>query len=678
MILPDSPITKKEDDLLNRLPLAKKIAELIKNHHNDESFVIGIEGRWGSGKTSFVNLIKNDIDKETIVVPFNPWNFTGKNELISDFFSALMGGIEKENGKEIIKIIGSYISKLQVSFSPTIFGFGLGEIWKKKKEKSLQEIRKDIDNYLRKLNKKIVIIIDDIDRLDKEETRLILKLVKMTANFPNTIFMLAYDRDRVVERINEDGWSGEEYLKKIIQVSFTLPEPNRQGLSRVLFSDLDETIKQVYGEVKIEGEDEKRWRELLYSGFEELFKTIRDIKRYISSLGLNWSIMGKHDVNMVDFMGIEAIRVFAPRFYSSIREHKNLFTGTVSLYAGMNGRDDKDTKQNLYKEMLEFVPKELRTIIGDISRKLFPQLDFSTNYPHEWQKTWRSELRVCSEEKFDFYFQLAIPDGAISEVEVSAVIQTLSDKDAFSKNIIKINDEQKLRPMLSKILDKVEKLTLDQKETLMITLWDLENNIEDGRKGMFDFNDISTQTNRIGYQIIKSLKGQEKIDFVKKIIKNTKSLYSPVYFTAVILEKDKKDPDPEGDIIDENTFNELKDYLAGRIENYADEGRLQKEKNLIFLLYRWKDWAGEQKVKDYIKKLIQGQEGLLSFLKGCVSRIFSTAGDYNNLDKKSIEGLYSVEEVKSKVDALTEKDINSLDEKGKEAISLFKNPPKEW
>ena len=94
----------------------------------------------------------------------------------------------------------------------------------------LEAERNNINLELTKLSKKIVIVIDDIDRLDKDETRLIMKLVKMTANFPNTIFLLAYDRQRVVERLEEDGWPGEEKKKKIIQVSFTLPNPDRQGL----------------------------------------------------------------------------------------------------------------------------------------------------------------------------------------------------------------------------------------------------------------------------------------------------------------------------------------------------------------------------------------------------------------------------------------------------------------
>ncbi len=86
MLLPDYPIENKENDRLRRSPVAMKIAEMIDKFDGKESFVIGIDGPWGSGKTSFVNLILSELKLEdTIIISFNPWNFSGQNELITDF-----------------------------------------------------------------------------------------------------------------------------------------------------------------------------------------------------------------------------------------------------------------------------------------------------------------------------------------------------------------------------------------------------------------------------------------------------------------------------------------------------------------------------------------------------------------------------------------------------------------
>lgn len=686
MILPDYPIENKKNDQLRRFPLASKVADLVHKFEGKQSFVIGIEGVWGSGKTSFINLALNELlEKENvIIVNFNPWNFTGQNELIADFFSSVLFSIKKEVGKDLIKTFRSYASKLKISFSPSIpvpfFGsIGIGEIWRKE-TKTLQEERSDIDAKLRTLNKKIVIVIDDIDRLDKTETRLIMKLVKMTANFPNTIFLLAYDRNRVAERLCEDGWPGEEYLKKIVQVSFTLPEPDTQGLRKILFNDLDETIQAVYGEVRIEGNEEKRWHDILYAGFGDLFKTIRDIKRYISSLRLNWSIMGKDDINMVDFMAIEAIRVFSPRFYSAISSNRSLFTSVSSLYVGLNSRDDEVAKEARYNELLQEIPKEISEPISKICKELFPQLDFSSHYGGDWEPIWRTERRICADERFGFYFQLGIPEGAVSESEVINLIKTLNNENDFSKNILRFYNEKRLRSMLSKILDRIDKLTEEQAKVMILSLWNLEKKIDDERNASFDFEDVHTQTTRLTYHSLKEVidKGKRK-DFIKSIIQDTKSIIFPTRFVSLLEDEIKKVRQGEEPLLTDEEISDLKTIMVGRINSLATSGKLSEAERLPFILFRWREWENEQKVKDYIENLVKDRNGLFVFLCSFVSKVLSTGGNYNKLDKKIIGRLYPIDKIEELVAGITKADLEKMSEKEKEAINLFKNPPKnDW
>ena len=200
MISSDTPIEDSSQDLLNRKPLSKKVASLIKDFKGKESFVIGIEGEWGSGKTSFVNLVKEELidNEEIVLIDFNPWNFSNQDEIIKDFFLNLSNKLE-HRGIKVGKKILSY-SKRLLSFglsitslleTKTTISSKIKELINKdKKIKSLNEERLSLNKDLEKINKKIVIFIDDIDRLDAEETRLIMKLVKMTANFPNILFIL--------------------------------------------------------------------------------------------------------------------------------------------------------------------------------------------------------------------------------------------------------------------------------------------------------------------------------------------------------------------------------------------------------------------------------------------------------------------------------------------------------
>jgi len=670
----DYPIENKDEDKLRRAPLAKKVAELIASFKGKESFVIGIEGVWGSGKTSFVNLALKELkdDPTLIFINFNPWNFTGQNELISDFFSALTEELKGRIDNKIFKTVKSYAQKLQISYSPSIStpigSFGIGELGKNKD--SLQKQREKINKALKQLDKKIVIVIDDIDRLDEEETRLTMKLVKMTANFPNTVFVLAYDRGQVAQKLGKDG-VGEEYLKKIIQVSFTLPMPDQQGLQKILFGDLDETISTIYGVVKLEGNDEKRWGDLLYKGFQEPFKTVRDIKRYISSLRLNWSIVEKEDVNQIDFMAIEAIRVFAPTLYSGIAANPSLFTGIYST--SDFGDNNIKNLQAKFKELISELPTELQESMEGICEVLFPNLD-NTHYGSDREQVWKRERRICFSERFGFYFQLGIPDGAISEVEANTLAENFGNQPAFSEKIIELAKDKRLRTMLVKILDRVDTLTEEQVKIIISTLWNLEKEIADERNEIFDFNDIETQVSRITYHAIKHLPKEKRFEVLEYLVKNCKTFYTPTHFVAMLEDQQKNEQRSEEPLITAEETEKLKTISLAGINKLVGDNKLQEEPKFIFALYRWKEWDNADKVKDYIKALVSTRKGLLTFLKGFVGKVLSSNGNYYQLDKKSIEPLYTITDIETLVHQITDEEIASLDDKDKEAINLFKNP----
>jgi len=693
MVLSDNPIETKDKDLLKRLPLATKVADLIRSFEGKESFVIGVEGSWGTGKTSFVNLVLEELSKtqDTAVLNFNPWNFSGQNELIEDFFTSLVATIKPliGDGQRDIDKIKNYALKLarkgEISFSPELSFWGIkfkaGEIKKFSGGTTLQDERKEIDKLLKSIGKKIVVVLDDLDRLDKIETRLVMKLVKMTANFPNTIFLLSYDRKRVAERLQEDGWPGEEYLKKIIQVSFTLPEPDKQGLNNILFKDLDDSIQAIYGEVKFEGTDEKRWGEVNYAGFTELFKTIRDIKRFISSLRLNWSIMGKSEINVIDFIGIEAIRVFAPHFYSAVGANKSLFTGTGSFYSGLSSRDNSAAKQKRYEELLKLATEDVRPHIEKICEELFPQMDSHSGYGSDWEEEWRREKRICAEERFDFYFKLGIPEGAVSESEITNLTQTLSSKKNFSETLLKFAKDKRIRPTLSKLLDHVKELTTDQAKILISSLWDLDEEIIDEKSEVFDFNDTRTQILRLAYHSIKNVVPQEhRSAFLANLVRDSKNLYPAAHFVSILLEEaQKKSGGAEQPLLSIAELQDSKTFLLNRIKQEAQEGKLIEEKNFSFYLYRWKEWEGDDaQVKAYAENLIKTRQGLLSYLKGFVLKVLSSNGNYNKLEKKALGDFMNLGDIEKLVGQITDSEIEQLGAKEKEAIDLFKNPKKDW
>jgi predicted KAP-like P-loop ATPase len=692
-MLHDSPIITKEKDKLHRYPLANRIAGMINRFNENESYVVGIEGQWGSGKTSFINLILEELQtSDAQIVKFNPWNFSDQNELIKDFFNSLVDSLKQNvgNEEEKIKKIKEYSSKLlkrsELTIAPELSFLGIklkfGEVRKLLNEKPLEKQKESVNELLKELKRRIVIVIDDIDRLDADETKLVFKLVKITGNFFNTVFILAYDRGKVCERISEQGIKGEEYLKKIVQVSFGLPKPDPQDTFSIFFSDIDEIIKDFNKKYW----DDVRWGNLFHSGFNKLFPTIRDIKRYINSLRLDLEIIGKDEVNPIDFIGVEAIRVFAADVFSAIADEKHTFTTTDNYLVGFDSRKEEERRKEICESVIKKAPNGLSEIIKGIIQQLFPQIKgiySNTHYGHDWQQGWRQQLRICSEDIFDKYFSLSIPSTAISEKSVKDLLGTITNDRDFIENLITIQKDDKLRLILDRLLDHLDELKDEEKEKLLINVFDFTECIKDRKQGLFDLQDIDTLTLRLGYQTLRRVSKELRLNFLIKILHNTESIFSPIHLVSVLnqeIEKAEKKESQEECLLAKEEIDGIKKKCVEKIKTAADGNVLWKNKGFAFLLYRWKDWGSEVAVNEYIAEMLKTDDGLFNFLNGFVSESWSQSMDdmvakkIKIIDKKAIVTFINIDELDKKVRNLDEA---KLDEEKADLITLYKKPVKD-
>lgn len=695
-MIPDNPIPTKEKDLLHRQPLASRIAKVIDRFEGDESLVIGIEGEWGSGKTSFINLILEDLSTTgALLIKFNPWNFSDQNELIKDFFESLIDALKQADGKEgeeKAKRIKNYASKLlkqsEVTLSPEFSALGmfnvkLGDLHKFGGEEPLEKQKRTINKLLKELGKRIVIVIDDIDRLDSHETKLIFKLVKMTANFANTIFLLAYDKDKVCERIDEKGIKGDEYLKKIIQVGFTLPKPDPRDLYNILTSDLDVTIKDFEEKYW----DDVRWGNLFHSGFKRFFPTIRDIKRYVSSLRLDLEIIGHEEINPIDFLGIEVIRVFAPAVYLAIADEKRVFTTTERLYIGNGADDDRVARRNICESIIMAnAPEGLVAQIKEIILQLFPQvkgLYTNTYYGYEWQINWRKELRVCAEGIFDKYFALSIPSSTLSEKSMKDLLATIEDNVAFTENLKKLQADDKLRLVLERFLDRLDELTDQQRENLLVCVFDFAEGVVDRKRGLIDVQDIDTQTWRLGYQALKRVPPEKRVAFLTHILTSTQSVFSPIQLVNLlnheIEEREKKESEEET-LLNKEDIVGLNEICVDKIKQATKSGTLAANRKLNYLLFIWKEFDSGEPVKKYVGELIQTPVGLLAFLRGFEWEAMSQSMDSLvakrtiKTNKKSMAEFIDINDLDKKVQELNKEKLGHEDAA---TIALYTNPPKD-
>lgn len=439
----DQPISAPEEDHFNRWPFAKRIAETVAQRRDPGSLVLGIHGVWGDGKTSVLNLMRQEFKEHAnvVVVLFNPWLFGSTTELLQGFFETLADALDKSltNKKEKIgKFLKDYGSS--ISAASDLAGIGINpakiaeRVGASLSAVKIGERRSRIEKILEQSGKRIVIIIDDIDRLDKGEIQAIFKLVKITAGFQCTAYILAFDAEMVAASLGEQygtggAAAGRSFLEKIIQVPLPLPPAGSFTLRKMIFDEIN-SLLQVHA-IELSEEDALQFVRHFDAGFSPRLKTPRQVRRYSNALAFALPIL-KGEVRTVDQLLVEGVRSFYPNLYECMRRRPDIFL----RYASEERNDENDAKlfDEIQSSLTGLTPREQQAAY-DVIQELFPRLSgvfhdgrrFRAGYRHEWDTIWANEKRVCSEQYFQRYFHYGIPPGDVSDQRVTEFLEQISD-----------------------------------------------------------------------------------------------------------------------------------------------------------------------------------------------------------------------------------------------------------
>jgi predicted KAP-like P-loop ATPase len=748
MFVNDRPIENKKDDKLSRYAFSSTLAKSIIEWKGTDSLVIALYGKWGSGKSSVINLAKTeisecDIANKPTVIEFNPWLFSGEDKLNEHFFNEIAKELEIQNTSEkdteladrlrsysrlfglipeetfLSKVIekgliilgllglstGQFLQWLNVNIGSAknilfvagivlviISSFrksidGLADYLEKKsivKQKTVLSFKKEIKDTLLKRDNKILIIIDDIDRLTSEEIRLIFKLIKINTDFPNVIYLLSFDPEVAQKALEKQpGIDGKNYIEKIVQVSFDIPFVKQEKITKILFAELDRVLE---GLPKSSEKlfDQTYWGNIYHSGFKNFFRNIRDVKRFASSLEFNFKLMfngESMEVNPIDFIAIEAIRVFTPDFYNFLRTNGELF---VSVERDRYGSAQENTRKKEIENAINKIDERLREDLKELLKRLFPQVDgvFQYGYSshgHEWIAIWSRQLKVCSPKFFDAYFTL-IPGGdesELSQFEIDLLFAAINDQPAFEKIMRDFMKKGKVR----KVLERMEDYTGDAARipenvypTVVQTLFNISDGLPKDRQGMFDFgSDI--QCARIIYQLMRGKDKGSNFNILRDAAKNSTGLYGPIYMVSLEQEGNEKEK-RDLVIVEDDKLKELAKICLEKIKEHRTAGTLITNKSFLSILYRWKNWSATDDWKKYAEEITVSDQGLFDFMKHFISESYSqTFGDYVGKKKKSFdyEGLnkfISADQVKVRLEELKKSNSQSyLD--NQEMINMF-------
>lgn len=456
MFYSDKPIETCQDDVLKRGNFARLMAKSLINFKNDDTFTIGLYGRWGNGKTSLVNMMLQEVNKhqnETdnlIVIRFDPWNFSTTDQLLEQFFVRLRNVFCNSKDKNFAKIgeaIENYSDALNIfelvphaggvlSFAAKKGARKLGKhLQKDFNEKDVFKQKENVIKLLEKQSKRIVIIIDDIDRLNNEQIRQIFQLITSVAKFPNTTYLLVFDKDIVVKALEkvQEG-SGEEYLEKIIQMPIQIPDIQKGEFRKVLFDRLDKIINENKGVLF----EEVYWQRMFSPCVEPLLKNLRDINRLCNLLQFKLSSMSA-EVNFVDLLIVSGIELAYPQIFTWIKRNKNVLTGEYDENMLLSRKKTQSEQYDIYylkiKATIEqsgghIEDENIKLLLGILVR-LFPYFGNYIGLAYETydQDLLRKNNCIAHPEKFERYFDLNIECVTLKSNDLAYAIYNLNAID---------------------------------------------------------------------------------------------------------------------------------------------------------------------------------------------------------------------------------------------------------
>lgn len=655
MIESDKAIVNKDEDKLDMNNFAEKIANDIMKYKNDDALTIGITGKWGSGKSSFINLTLNKLNEfnNIIIINFNPWFFSNQKNLYYQFFKLLISTFKekeindksiferktnpkriifKKFGIESLKDYFNFIEHSSIEFTDNAFhSINFQDL---ESYESLDSLKNKCNEYFEGLNSKVIVVIDDIDRLiNDKEIKQIFTLVKSLADFKRFIYILAFDKN-VVAKALTDSQSDKNYrfMEKIVPVQIRIPDIPFSKLSNLILEEL----KPIYDEYLPNNFINKN------NNFEQLtfyltyfIKNIRDLKRYINML--EFYLNDFYDnLNFDDYLLILAIQLFEYEIYLFLKNNERILTTQIDTH----NKNEKDYLNQFYddlKKIKDYIPfNDLKIVLNH----LFPILKYHKHHSYPKFKNLHKQHKIGSNKYFDKYFTLSLETDEVP-------IDTLNK---FTKpiNIVEIyrifsqeNNQIYNFNLFDELYLIVDDIPKENCEPIITVLLKQSPNLNLLRKSL-------SQVNWIIDNLFKKIESKERsCQIFKECIDFENNFFTIVDYIHHLSVKKNKTGTPIDDLIfSEKCLENFELLIVSRIKKSIEDETLFYQSYLSTILDYWKTYEENSIIKEKIIDKTNDDNILIEFLKK--HRLFdvlseegdinlNVALDYDNLIERYFE-----------------------------------------
>jgi hypothetical protein len=429
----DDPISRRSQDALGRVAYADRAADLIARSHTWESSVVfGLTGPWGSGKSSLVEMITEsllDNHEQWTVARFTPWATSDVTGLLAEFYAALSQALPPKRSESFRKAAGA-LAQVAAPAAKLIpyAGEALSAVVREGGERITesppwQESFKKAADELKQLSVPVLVVADDVDRLQTGELLALLKVVRLLGRFPGVQYLLAYDEQTLFRSLQSASLVGignraaERFMEKIVQYPLMVPPLLSHQLISRLESGITRTLADS-GRQDIGTSRLSRVADVLQSQLS----TPRAIDRFLAQLRHHLPMVDQEEIDDVDVILLTVLRVAFPTVYGELPRWRSVLlkghTGEIK-----HGTHTLEYEPADWAPLVAPVPPDDRADAEELLVTLFPKLrskgviSYSGDEPR----------RICHEDYFDRYFAIGIPAHDVSDAEVLAAVTAAAE-----------------------------------------------------------------------------------------------------------------------------------------------------------------------------------------------------------------------------------------------------------
>ncbi|MEE5137994.1 P-loop NTPase fold protein [Pseudomonas alliivorans] len=721
----DAPIRLKAEDRLRRAEYADRIASVLLHLSPREGRVFAIRGGWGFGKSSLKNLVTEqlkDRGNDANWLDFNPWQWGDGGAISRALFGQIadrLGGGHSKHARKRAAALRRYGSILTGASAPlkkasgskdtisavltngsmilvaSAIGFDLPSVAKiliglavvssaclligrallhfgrDRSSESLDQIRGELEQRLRELERPLVVFVDDIDRLEPEQIRELLKQVKANANLPNIVFVLLFQPSIVESALTPiANGDGRAFLAKIVQASFDLPAVP----PFLVHSILGEELALLAGRFANQANEfsEARWGNAYANFIQPSVRNLRDAKRLLTSVTVHLPLHVSNDVfevNIVDFLVLEAVRVFEPDLHEILIVERDLV-----LQKGRFQSDNReDQNRTAAKRLLEKIPEHRRAVAQEALTDLFPALEWAFGgmaYGPEFRQQWHAEKRVCASRYFSRYFELQTAVGEISEASFLRFIDAIASEEALKEMIDEVDAQSLLPSLVARLDESAHRLPTANAQTLLTGMFSIAQRLVHLRGNGFSSPWISAWRSISSYlrRIPDDIRGRIATD----ALRDTKALSVAAMLIHLSDPADyKQESGREFDpVLDLNTVNTLRAVWLQLMRSRAeDDHQLIDQPDLVSLLYIWEKFeASPTRPRGWVAAAIETDDGFAKMAsRMLITGTIRSWGDsvsvpHHTFKRETIQDFIGVEVAKARCDAINPADFPDHEE----------------